>query len=98
MECHDTTCCSDKRIDLFSSQNSSPIHDRVKDLLMEEQFEYVLVTCRKVSRNKNLKEKKLKEQKMEVELSFEGDPILASFLVHGAQEFFDQTLAVELEE
>ncbi len=61
------------------------IHTKIKELLVHERLDYVLVTCRKVP------EKSSENQKMEVELSFEGDPALASYLVHGAQEYFDET-------
>jgi len=56
------------------------IHKRVKKLL-ERDFEgYVLVTCRPATAN----------GQMQVEMSYEGDPILAAYLMDGAQQYLEE--------
>lgn len=61
-----------------SLKTCSGVHDRVRKILSDHAG-YVLVTCRHAK----------KPGSMEVELSFEGDPDLASYLVYGAQGYFD---------
>ena len=99
MECPANSDCVSNRIDLMQVGEESEkkihvakfdIHAQVKALLVEEDLDYVLITCRKVP-NKKVK----KNQKLEVELTFEGDPMLASYLVHGAQEYFDDICTIE---
>ena len=53
--------------------------DKIKDALSKEYPCYVLVTCKKPSL----------EGKMQVEMSYEGDPDLASYLLQGAQSVLD---------
>jgi hypothetical protein len=56
------------------------IHKRVKKLL-EQDFEgYVLVTCRPATT----------DGQMQVEMSYEGDPILAAYLMDGAQQYLEE--------
>jgi hypothetical protein len=58
----------------------SDIHKRVRKLL-EKDFEgYVLVTCRPASN----------DGKMQVEMSYDGDPVLAAYLMEGAQEYLEE--------
>ena len=58
----------------------SDIHKRVRKLL-EKDFEgYVLVTCRPASN----------DGKMQVEMSYDGDPVLAAYLMEGAQEYLQE--------
>lgn len=52
---------------------------RIQDTLKDQCVCYVLITCSTPS----------KDGKMEVEMSFEGDEVLASFLVDGAAQAFD---------
>ena len=60
------------------------IHERVKKLLAQDYEGYVLVTCKPAS----------SEGKMQVEMSYDGDPVLAAYLMEGAQGY----LAEEEEE
>lgn len=48
--------------------------------LSEEQACYILITCNKPN----------VDGKMHVEMTYEGDPGLASYLLENAQGFFDQ--------
>lgn len=49
--------------------------------LLEKDFEgYVLVTCRPASN----------DGKMQVEMSYDGDPVLAAYLMEGAQEYLQE--------
>jgi len=58
----------------------SDIHKRVRKLL-EKDFEgYVLVTCRPASN----------DGKMQIEMSYDGDPVLAAYLMEGAQEYLQE--------
>lgn len=59
----------------------SPIvHEKVKKLLRTDHVGYVLITAKKSLTNDNL----------EVDMSYEGEVALASFLLEGAQEVFDE--------
>ena len=63
------------------------VHQRVKKLL-EKDFEgYVLVTCRPAGI----------DGKMQVEMSYEGDPILAAYLMEGAQGYLEEEEDSEME-
>lgn len=55
----------------------------IREKLSKNYACYVLVTCDSPG----------DEGKMNVELSYEGDPVLASFLLQGAQEYFEQNEA-----
>ena len=58
----------------------SDIHKRVRKLL-EKDFEgYVLVTCRPEGN----------DGKRQVEMSYDGDPVLAAYLMEGAQEYLEE--------
>lgn len=48
--------------------------------LGEDQACYILITC----------EKPTADGKMSVEMTYEGDPVLASYLLENAQGFIDQ--------
>lgn len=50
-----------------------------KDTLPENNACYVLITCGEPS----------KDGKMEVEMTYQGDPVLAAYLVESAQNFID---------
>ncbi len=54
------------------------VHEKVRRI-MQDHVGYVLVTCRPTKQR----------GKMEVEVSYEGDPYLASYLVDGAQGYFE---------
>jgi len=63
----------------YMHKQDSDAHEKVRHIL-QNHVGYVLVTCRPAN----------KSGKLEVELSFEGDPDLASFLVEGAIEHFEE--------
>ncbi len=52
---------------------------RITKKLAKEHLCYVLITCEEPSENGNL----------QVEMSYEGDAALASYLLHGAQTIID---------
>jgi len=59
---------------------TSDIHKRIRKLL-EKDFEgYVLVTCKPAC----------PEGKMQVEMSYDGDPVLAAYLMEGASEYLEE--------
>lgn len=51
----------------------------IKESLAQNHNCYVLITCDEPS----------EEGKMNVELSYEGDPVLAAYLLQGAQDYLD---------
>lgn len=54
-------------------------HKRIRKLLEKEYAGFVLITCKLPEDNGN----------MEVEMIYEGDPVLASYLLEGAREYLD---------
>lgn len=54
-------------------------HEEIKEKL-KEKHSYVLITC----------EPPTEGGKMDVELSFDGDPLVAEYLVQGAVNYFAQ--------
>ena len=68
--------------DLYSHDNGlerddSLVPEGLKDLLAQENECYVLITCKKPS----------KEGKMQVEMTYEGDASLAAYLIESAQNY-----------
>lgn len=59
----------------------------VQDQLSEDYACYVLVTCDAPEENGN----------MDVEVTYQGPPILASYLLEGAQSYLDQKVEEEME-
>jgi hypothetical protein len=55
----------------------------IKKALSENNTCYVLITCSEAS----------KDGKMEVEMSYSGDPILAAYLVESAQTIIDTDIS-----
>jgi hypothetical protein len=53
---------------------------QIKNKLAKEHVCYVLITCEKASEDGNL----------QVEMCYEGDATLASYLLHGAQLIIDE--------
>lgn len=53
---------------------------RIRDKLAKDNVCYVLITCCEPTDDGN----------MQVEMSYEGDATLASYLLQGAQTFFDE--------
>jgi hypothetical protein len=51
----------------------------IQDELAKEYACYVLITCDSAT----------KDGKMQVEMSYEGDPTLAAYLLQGAQDFLE---------
>jgi len=62
---------------LFWPQRKSTLE--IKKALSENSTCYVLITCTEAS----------KDGKMEVEMTYSGDPILAAYLVESAQNIID---------
>lgn len=62
---------------LFWPQRKSAVE--IKKALSENNTCYVLITCTKAS----------KDGKMEVEMSYGGDPVLAAYLVESAQNIIE---------
>ena len=56
------------------------LHKRIRKLLEKEYAGYVLVTCKPPEVS----------GKMQVEMSYDGDPLLASYLMEGAQGYLDE--------
>ncbi|HEX2582704.1 MAG TPA: hypothetical protein VHL30_01160, partial [Chlamydiales bacterium] len=59
--------------------------NRIKKTLGEKHACYVLITCSDPT----------KEGKMEVEMSYEGDEMLAAFLIDNASQVFDEKLSLK---
>ena len=59
-------------------------HEKVRRIL-SDHVGYVLVTCRPTTQ----------PGRLEVEVSYEGDPDLASYLVDGAQGYFENEVQGE---
>jgi hypothetical protein len=72
------SCCLRQTRSKVTGIENPDVHEKVRKIL-KDHAGYVLVTCRPTD----------KRGKMEVELSFEGDPDLASYLVDGAQGYFE---------
>ncbi len=62
---------------LFWPQKKSTVE--IKKALSENNTCYVLITCSEAT----------KDGKMKVEMTYEGDPILAAYLVESAQNIID---------
>jgi hypothetical protein len=56
------------------------ISEEIKAELSKDHKCYVLVTCNDPS----------EDGKMQVEMSYEGDPVLAAYLLQGAQSFLEE--------
>ncbi len=56
------------------------LHERIKKMLTREYEGYVLVTCRPATNDGN----------MQVDMSYEGDPVLAAYLMDGAQRYLEE--------
>lgn len=56
------------------------MHDEIKEKLGDSVACYVLITCNEPN----------PDGEMNVELTYEGDPLLAEFLIHGAQNYFNE--------
>ena len=55
------------------------IDKEIKDKLARNHACYILITC----------DSPVKDGRMQVEMSYEGDPVLASYLLQGAQNILD---------
>lgn len=60
-------------------------HEKIKKMLRKEHVGYVLVTAKKTNH----------PEKFQVELSYDGEASLASYLVDGAQNVFDEIFLSE---
>lgn len=56
------------------------VHKKVRKLLAKEYAGYVLVTCKQP----------ISDGRMQVEMTYEGDPVLAAYLLEGAQGYLDE--------
>jgi hypothetical protein len=56
------------------------MHKRIRKLLEKEYEGYVLVTCRPATH----------DGRMQVEMSYDGDPVLAAYLMEGAQGYLEE--------
>lgn len=63
------------------------IHKRIKKLLEKDFDGYVLVTCKPAGL----------DGKMQVEMSYDGDPVLAAYLMEGAQGYLEEEQVPEME-
>lgn len=61
------------------------MHEEIRAKLGKKVACYVLITCEEPSPTGD----------MNVEFSYNGDPVLAEFLVQGAQDYFDQPEVTE---
>lgn len=59
---------------------------KITSKLAKEHQCYILITCDTPSL----------DGKMQVEMSYEGDPVLANYLLQGAQQYFDSQEEEEL--
>lgn len=63
------------------------VHEEVRKKLSDQTACYVLITCGEPSES----------GEMNVELSYDGDPVLAEYLIQGAQNYFDSSEVPEQE-
>lgn len=63
-----------------SKQKNKGMLVKKKKAIKEDQACYILITCGKPS----------KDGKLSVEMTYEGDPMLASYLLESAQGFIDK--------
>jgi hypothetical protein len=56
------------------------IHQRIRKLLAKEYAGFVLVTCKNPHG----------DGRMQVEMTYDGDPVLAAYLLEGAQGYLDE--------
>ena len=68
---------------IFKMQTKNSMLGKIKKELSGQYACYVLITCSDPSKNGN----------MEVEMSYEGDEMLAAFLLENAGQVFDQKLS-----
>ena len=60
------------------------VPNNLKKVLQKDNACYILITCGKPSKDGN----------MQVEMSYEGDAFLASYLIEGAQSVIDDDIQV----
>lgn len=56
------------------------VHKKIRKLLAKDYAGYVLVTCKQP----------ISDGRMQVEMTYEGDPVLAAYLLEGAQGYLDE--------
>lgn len=66
----------------------STVDQEIRELLSKHYPCYVLITCDQPEAS----------GQMQVEMTYEGDPVLAAYLLQGAQSFMDEEDAGELDE
>jgi hypothetical protein len=72
------------RSNIKTLEREKNFHDEVRTILRDDHVGYVLVTCRQTGQ----------AGKLEVEVSYEGEPDLACYLVDGAQGYFENELTL----
>ncbi|MBX9744952.1 MAG: hypothetical protein K2X08_07070 [Chlamydiales bacterium] len=68
---------------IFKTQSKNALLSKIKKELSERYACYVLITCTDPS----------EDGKMDVEMDYEGDEVLAAFLLENAGQVFDQKLS-----
>ncbi|MDP1607950.1 MAG: hypothetical protein Q8L98_01400 [Chlamydiales bacterium] len=68
---------------IFKTQSKNALLSKIKKELSERYACYVLITCTDPSG----------DGKMDVEMDYEGDEVLAAFLLENAGQVFDQKLS-----
>jgi len=58
----------------------SKIDNEIKDKLASKHLCYVLITC----------DEPTEDGHMNVEMAYDGDPVLAAYLLQGAQAYFEE--------
>ncbi|MDP1836290.1 MAG: hypothetical protein Q8K75_10255 [Chlamydiales bacterium] len=61
------------------------VHEKMRKTLAKQHACYILITCKEASAG----------GEMQVQMSYEGDTALASYLLHGAQDYLDGSEGVE---
>ncbi len=64
---------------------SSTVKERLLEQLAKDHACYVLLTCDEADEN----------GKLNVDLAYEGDPVLAAYLLEGAQSFIDDQVEAD---
>ena len=63
------------------------VHKHIRKLLSGRYAGFVLVTCKRPMRNGT----------MQVEMTYDGDPILAAYLLDGAQGYLEESGVPDIE-
>lgn len=61
------------------------VHSKMRKTLSKQHACYILITCKEAAA----------DGEMQVQMSYEGDATLASYLLQGAQDYLDDAVALE---